>query len=540
MACGGGGAGDDAGDETDGDSDGPESGDGVVPEGEGVAPPAALKKLRSFEYESSVQQLFGDVAIAGPLPPDFVRASFSSIAAAADCYEDVALEDLETIALDVAAQAFAADPDPLAATGCAPADASAPCVRDFVASFGLHAWRRPLTDAELDKYVTLTDELTTLYQGDVRKGVELTTAALVQSPYFLYRVELGVALPDHPGTRKYTPYEMATRLSYTLWEMPPDDALLDAAAAGELATAASVREHAERMLADDRAIWPLFRFWREHLGVDRLTLTNYPRADADPALYAAMREEGRFLAYFQSLPGANALDFLTRSTAYLQPNLAQLYGIDLAEEAEVELPPQRRGFLTSGVFLVSNGHPGKTSPTRRGKFVLERVLCRSVPPPPADVDLELPDALPGEATGREILDQHSSDPSCKGCHQLVDPLGYPFESYGHLGAWRTEDNGLPVDASGALDGTELDGAVELAALLREAPDTSRCLTIQAFRSMTASVEGPDQRPYIEALTEAFVQSEHDMHALMAGLVSSDAFRFADGFAGATETPEGEE
>lgn len=527
LACGGG---DNVGAEGGTDTDG--AGDGDVPMQDGQPPAAALKKLRSWEYRSSIAALLGSsVSVDAELPPDFVRANFSSIAAAQDCYEDIAIEDFETVALDVAGQAFAATPNPVESFGCSPADLADPCLRDFVADFGLRAWRRPLTTTELDKYSALLTSLGTLYDADPIKGAELVVAAMVQSPHFLYRVELGEPAEDGGDVRKYTPFEMATRLAYTLWEEPPDETLLAAAEAGELDTAESVREHAERMLADDRAIGPIFRFWREHLSIDRLTLTNYPRADATESLYAGLREEGRFMAYYLALPGADALSFLDAPTAYLQPEVAAVYGIDLAAEAEVELPEERRGFLTSGIFLVSNSHPGKTSPTRRGKFVLERVLCRSIPPPPADVDLMLPTPLPGEATGRQVLDQHSSDPTCAACHVQLDPPGFAFEHFGADAALRDRDNDLPIDASGEFDGGAFTDARGLLDLLKASPDAARCVTIQTFRSTLGAIETVDQANYIKALDAAFVESGHDQRGLIVDIVSSDAFRFATGFSG---------
>lgn len=499
------------------------------PEGSGTPPPAGLKKVRSWEYRNLMEHLFeGPIAISRPLPPDAVRASFTSVSAAADCYDPTDVEGYEQLALDVARQAFDHSPNPLDAMGCEPTDAADPCVRAFIADFGLRAWRRPMTEAELAKYDGLAQSLAALYDGDASKGAELTVAAMLQSPHFLYRVELGTPLEIDPGVRKYDGYEMASRLAFVLWERGPDQALLDAAAAGELTTEDSVRAHALRMLDDPKSIDAVFRFWREHLSIDRLTLTNYPRAEASPSLYAAMREEGHFMAYQLAQPGADALSFLDTTTAYLQPELAALYGMPLAEEGEVQLDATRAGFLTSGLFLVSNGHPGKTSPTRRGKFVLERVLCRTIPPPPADVDLTLPDAAPGEATRRELVEMHATEPACKGCHVLLDPPGFAFEHYGPMGAYRDQDNGLPIDASGELDLMPFADATELVPQLRNNPDAARCVVTQTYRAVTGAVEEDGEAPYLEALTEAFVAGEHDQRLMIAELVASEAFRYASG------------
>lgn len=499
-------------------------------------PSAALvKKLRSWEYRNTIASLLGDaITIDAPLPPDLVRANFSSVSAALDCYGDVDVEAFEQAALDVAAQAFAAQPDPLEAAGCQPTDAADACVGQWLSDFGRSAWRRPLSAEEQVKFQQLAVTLATSFEGDVYKATELTMAALLQSPHFLYRVELGEPLADDPETRKYTPHEMATRLAYTLWETTPDEYLLDAAAAGELATEESVREFASAMLTHPRAEVPLQRFWREHLAIDRLTLSNHPSPEASASLYADMRLEGQYLAARLTDPGTDALELLTLNEAWLTPALAEHYGVTPpTEPGWVSLPPQRRGFLTSGVFLASSSHPGKTSPTRRGKFVVERVLCARIPPPPADVDLSLPDVAPGEATRREQMELHSSAPACSGCHQVLDPPGFAFEGFDELGRARTLDNDLPVDTRGVFRGQAFDGATQLIEQLHDSPDVPRCIVRQAFRHTLGQVDTPAQEPYIDALTEGFVASGHDYRALVVDIVSSRAFRYARG----TEAPE---
>jgi len=527
MACGGPDPG--AADTDGGAATTEDPADDPGPQGEGTPPPAGLKKVRSWEYRNLMEQLFeAPVALSRPLPQDPVRASFTSVSAAADCYGPTEVEGYETLALDVARQAFAHAPSPLQAMGCAPSSASDACLREFIADFGLRAWRRPMTDAELSKYDNLLHSLANLYDGDAVKGAELTVAAMLQSPFFLYRVELGTPLEVDPGVRKYDGYEMASRLAFVLWERGPDQALLDAAARGELTTEDSVREHALRLLDDPRSIDAVFRFWREHLSIDRLTLTNYPRSGATASLYAAMREEGHFLAYQLAQPGADAMSYLDANTSYLQPELARLYGLELREEGEVSLDASRSGFLTRGVFLVSNGHPGKTSPTRRGKFVLERVLCRTIPPPPADVDLTIPDPGPGEATRRELVEMHATEPACKGCHVLLDPPGFAFEHYGPMGALRDDDNGLPIDASGELDGQTFADATELVASLKAHPDAARCVVTQTYRSVLGTVEADEESPYIDALTESFVEMNYDQRLMIADMVASEAFRYASG------------
>lgn len=511
------------------DDEGPDDAGPPNPPAADVVEPSAVlvKKLRSWEYRNTIASLLGDqITIDVSLPPDLVRANFSSVSASLDCYSDVDVEAFEQAALSVAEQAFAASPNPLQAAGCESGSAADSCVGDFIASFGRSAWRRPLTADEHTKYQQLAVTLTDTFDGDVTRGVTYTVAGLLQSPNFLYRVELGEEFDDDPNTRKYTPFEMATRLAYTLWETTPDEYLLDAAQAGELTSEESVRHYASVMLTHPRAAAPLQRFWREHLAVDRLTLENHPTPDGDASLYADMRLEGQYMAARLADPGVDAMQFLTSSEAWLTPQLAAHYGIEAPNQPGwVSLPAERRGFLTSGVFLASNAHPGKTSPTRRGKFVVERLLCGWVPPPPADVDLSLPDVDVGEATRREQMEMHSTEPACAGCHQILDPPGFAFENYDALGVYRTMDNELPVDASGEYEGQAFAGAMDMISIVQRSPDAPRCITQQAFRNTLGQVESLAQQPYIDEFNEKFVANGHDLHALLVDIVSSPAFRY---------------
>lgn len=519
------------------------SSDGRGPKGPGTPPPASLKQLRTFEYVNTIHDLFGGrVSLTTELRSDRVRANFTSVSAAIDCYEDVGLEARESAAIEAAEQAFQNSPTPLEETGCAPQTPSDPCIADFVRSFGERAWRRPLTESEVTKYANLTAELANHFGGDPVKGSELTVAAMLQSPYFLYRVELGEPIRKKSQTRKYSPYEMATRLSYTLWETTPDAALLEAAANGELQTERSVREHATRMLQDPRANAALTRFWREHLNVDRVTLANYPKPGATEELYAAMREEGRWLIDQVTTPGADARLFLTSKNTYVNSELAAHYGMTFAGEGfhEVDLPAERQGFLTSGVFLTTMSHPSKTSPTRRGKFVIERVLCRTIPPPPPGVELTLPDVPSGQATRRQLLEAHLESPVCQGCHAQTDPIGFAFEGFDALGATRDEDNGLPIDTTGTFEHQIYSNARDLLAMLTSSAEVAPCVSQQALRYATGHIETRDQRPYVDQLTEGLVASGHEYRRLIAEVVSSEAFRFANGFVGEAElNAEGE-
>lgn len=516
----------------DPNGDGPS--DVAGPTGPGIPSAASLKHLRSWEYENSIRDLVGQ-PVTQELPEDLVRANFSSVSATLDCFADATIETFEASALDLA------QTTPLGA--CAPQSGADECISAFIASFARLAWRRPPTDAEVSKYTALASTLTDIWDGDAQTGLRYTVAALLQSPYFLYRVELGK--PTQSGLLAYDPFEMATRLSYMLWETTPDETLLSAAEAGELSTAESVRAHALRLLADPRSESALARFWSEHLNTDRLSTRYYAKAGFEnaelEALYAALREEGYYRARKLNEPGANALDFLTYTTAYVNDVSAAYYGITTpvgAEFRELPLPPERLGYTTSGVFLATQAHPSLTSPTRRGNLVLDRILCTPVPPPPDNVPV-IPETT--EGSRRMKLSMHVEHASCAACHKALDGIGFAFEGFDSVGRVQTEDSGYPVDTTGSFTpkgGAEIQvaNAAELAPLLRDAPTTAACLVEHGLQYFGGHLLSSAQEPYVEQLTAEFSTAGHQFREFVAAALSSDAFRFANGQLGEV-TPE---
>jgi len=222
--------------------------------------------------------------------------------------------------------------------------------------------------------------------------------------------------------------------------------------------------------------------------------------------------------------------FSTRST-FVNAELAALYGVEAPGASAitfvpVELPEDgpRAGLLTLGAFLTMNAHETYTSPTLRGKYVRERVLCQTIPPPPDNVDTTVEED--GEPkTGRERLEQHRTDPACSGCHALLDPPGFLFEHFDNTGAYRTLDNGFPIDASGDLDGAPLAGARDLADALADEEAVGRCIVTQLFRHAQGRLETEDEGAALDDLHERFAAEDHRFGALLVQLVTHDSFRF---------------
>ena len=224
--------------------------------------------------------------------------------------------------------------------------------------------------------------------------------------------------------------------------------------------------------------------------------------------------------------------FTTRRT-FVNSELAELYGVT-ADGATpitfvpVELPEDgpRAGLLTLGAFLAMNAHETETSPTLRGKYLRERVLCEDVPPPPDDVDIDItPDPNAEPKTLRERLEEHRKNPQCAGCHAIIDPPGMLFENFDSVGAWRTEDNGYPIDATGDLDGEPLANARELADMLVDDDRVGRCMVTQLYRHAQSRLDADGEEAAINDLDAVFADNGYRFRELLVALVTHESFRY---------------
>jgi hypothetical protein len=406
-------------------------------------------------------------------------------------------------------------------------------VQGFLEDFGRRAYRRPLTADELLRWQQISVQLAS---PDAWEGLRLAVSGMLQSPYFIYRVELGEPDPERPGRLRFTSHEMASRLSFLLWNTTPDDELLDAAAGDTLLTEDGLREHAERMLADPRASKAIQQFFAQYFDLGRLDgiardPTVYPSFTS--TLPASMRTEVQLLVddfVFRRDADIRGI-FGTRNT-FVNEELAALYGVDAPGASPiafvpVELPEDgpRAGMLTLGGFLMMNAHETEPSPTRRGKYLRERVLCQTVMPPPDDVDTNIPEEMGDAQTLRERLEQHAENTVCAGCHNFIDPPGFLFESFDSVGVFRTVDkDGYPIDATGALDGVELSSATELGPLLAEDPRVGQCVVKQLFRHAQGRLETEAERDIVTDLDDRFADDGYRFKRLLLTLVTHEGFR----------------
>jgi hypothetical protein len=496
------------------------------------AAPVSMRRLTSSQYRNVTRDLLGSVELRTELETDTAVNGFVEIGAGLSTISPAAAEKFENAAFELGKQAASpALRDGL--LGCKPkATVDSACTRSFIERFGRRAFRRPLSSDELIRYVGIAEQ-SAQKLGDFYGGVEFVVAGLLESPNFLFRVEVGEADPDQPPRLRYSGFEMATRLSFLLWNTAPDDALLDAAAAGQLVTTKGLSEQAERLLADPRARTAMNNFEFERLGLealDELAKDKGVFAAFTPGLLTGMREDIlRTIDYVAFEQRGDIRDLFETEVSFVNGELAGLYGVKKpASAVELALLPRgglRLGLLGKPGLLAMNAHVRDTSPTLRGKFVRERLLCQTIQAPPPNVITILPEPNPNAATMRERLAVHRSNPTCAGCHGAMDPIGLAFENFDAIGAFRATDNGHALDVSGDIDGHAFAGPAELGSILKNDPRVVECGVRQLYRYATGHVELEGEEIIVKSLAQRFASAGHRMAELLKAVVVSDGFRY---------------
>ncbi len=361
---------------------------------------------------------------------------------------------------------------------CSQTSADRECAGEFLAKYGKRLFRRPLSQDERNEYLTFFDEA--LAVTDFAESIGWLTRALVHATPTLYRSEIGTA----EGTsRRLDQYEIASELAYTFSGTGPDDALLARADAGELDSPEALVEVAKNLLGTEGGREVIHRFFESALQYGKVTSLTKANVESFPELREQMLQETRRFIEAVIIEGDGGLrELLTSPTTYPSADLAAFYGMS-SPGADYD-PVERNsgvGLLAQGSVLSTEASPLNSSPTQRGLLIYEKLLCRDVPPVPADVP-ELPDPVEGETTTRQRYEElHAVEGSnCATCHVQFDPIGFGFEHFDEAGRYRTEESGLPIDASGSVPGTSIEftNQEELASKLAELPDVHNCLSGQ--------------------------------------------------------------
>jgi hypothetical protein len=403
------------------------------------------------------------------------------------------------------------------------------CARAIVDNFASKAYRRLATKAEVDRLVKLVG--VAQKQGDsFERGIQLAVQAILTSPHFLFRVEIDPQ-PGKTDVHFISDYELASRLSYFLWSSMPDDELFAEAKKGTLRT--NVAKQARRMLKDPKSRGLVENFAGQWLGLR--------------ALRAATPDTGRFPAFDENLRNAmiretemffetimrddrSVLEFIDTDYTFVNERLAKHYGVAGVKGDEFRKVNvsggERGGVLTHASVLTATSNPTRTSPVKRGKWILDNILGTPPPPPPPDVP-DLSDGKQAELSGslRQRMEQHRAKPICASCHQRMDPLGFGFENYDAIGAWRSADGKFAIDPSGELPGGKtFKGPAELKVILKARKDAfARCLAEKMLTyAVGRGLENYDRRA-VGGVAAELAKNDYKFTSLVVAIVQSDPF-----------------
>jgi len=415
------------------------------------------------------------------------------------------------------------------------------CARRILTTLARHAYRRPATAADVKTLMDFYQE-GRIEDGSFDAGIEAALQRVLTDPEFIYRGEREPAGLAAGKSYRVSDLALASRLSFFLWSSIPDDELIDVAARGQLRNPAVLEKQVRRMLADPKSAALIGNFTGQWLNVRGLKTVEpvvniFP--DFDDNLRNAFQQEAEL--FFDAIvhDDHSALDLLRADFTFVNERLAKHYGIANVYGSQfrrVTLPADldvRRGLLGKGALLTVTSNAAHTSPVARGKWFQTTFLGVEPPGPPPGVDTSLKEKVTGDTTGnvkvptmRDIMERHHTNPTCASCHKIFEPIGLAFENYDATGAWRTSDEGNPIDATAVMiDGTKVDGVVGLRGMLVKYSDqflrvvTEKLLTYAIGRG----VEDGDM-PAVRAIVRNAAPNDYKMSSLILGIVKSDQFQ----------------
>jgi hypothetical protein len=501
--------------------------------------PLAFRRLNEAQYIHSIDDIFGPgIQIPGRFEPALRDGGLLAIGDAKVVVTPSGFEQYELRAREIAAQVLAEERRQrlLSCRPQAPSTFDEACARQFFGKYGRLLARRPLDKAELNVALS-TARVATDQTGNYYKGLEAGLSRLLISPYFVFRVEASEPEPSGHGERLDS-YSLASRLSFLLWDAPPDEPLLDAAASGALYRGAGLEHQINRMIASSKFEQGVRAFFSDMFGYDQ-----FEGLTKEQSIYKkyvsqlakdAKEQSLRTIVDLLVVKKGDYRDLFTTRKTFLNRNLASLYKVPVESAAFDGWMPytfqpedQRAGLLTLvGFLMLDPTHEGRSSPTIRGKWVRELLLCQSVPTPPANVNFSILQDThnPLYKTARDRLTAHRDNPVCAGCHRITDPLGLAMENYDAIGQYRTGENGAIIDASGTFDDKPYRNAIELQAILRDDPALTSCLARRVYEYGVGHTVGTGDRDWLKYLDQQFASAGYKLPALMRTIAGSKAFR----------------
>lgn len=517
-----------------------------------VGGPLAMRRLTATQYKQTVADLFGsDIKVAGRFAPDARRDGLVAVGSSWGTTTPSNFEQLESMALTIAEQVLdeehrarwvPCEPDSVAA-------ADDVCAEAFVRATGPRLFRRALTQQEVQTRVAIAANATRS-TGDFYAGLRFALASLLLAPEFLFRVEQGEPDPQDPKHLRLTSESLASRLSYFLWNTTPDQELLAAARSGQLLSDEGLAVQVDRLLASSRLEQGMRAFFADVYSFDE-----FESVSKDTILYPAFsrtlvedsQEQTLRVITDHLITGrGDYRDLFTTRKSSMTRTLGLVYGVPVAtpdgwEPMEFPEGSSRAGLLTHVSFMTLHSHPGRTSPTLRGQFVREAILCQEVPAAPADVNFTVVQETdnPEFKTARSRLEAHRTDPACANCHRIMDPIGLGLDTFDAIGAYRPTENGVEIDTSGDISGDEFADTRDLGRLLHDHSAVPACLVENLYRYAVGRDTVLSERQLLRYLEERFEESGYRLHALLQLITTSQGFRTASD-ARSVETPTGEE
>jgi mono/diheme cytochrome c family protein len=496
-----------------------------------------MRRLNRTEYNNTIRDLVGvDFRPADDFPADDVGHGFDNIGDVLTL-SPILLEKYLAAAEQVVQRAMAEPAPRRRILIRQPSDDRSrdQCAREVLSHFATRAFRRPATPQEVDRLIGLV-QLAEQQGADYPRSLEVALQAILASPHFLFRIELDDHPDDPAMERPLNDYELATRLSYFLWSSMPDDELFGLAEKGQLTDDSALAAQVRRMLRDPKSIALVDSFaaqWLQLRNLDQLTPDPDRFPAFDPPLREAMISETKQFFLTVMRDDRSILDFIDSDYTFLNQQLARHYGVPGIvgdQMRQVSLNDGRRGgLLTHASILTLTSNPTRTSPVKRGKWILDNILGAPPPPPPPGVQ-ELKEGEEAELLGslRERMEQHRADPSCAVCHRTMDALGFGFENFDAIGAWRDRDGAFEIDASGQLPGNQqFRGPQQLRSILRSQRKDQfvRCLSEKMLTYALGRGLQSYDRGAVDDIVDQVEQNDGRFSSLVLAVAASQPFRY---------------
>jgi hypothetical protein len=503
----------------------------VEPDSAGT--PARMRLLTSDQYLNTVAYVFGDdMRMDTNFAPLRRTDGLLENGAATMGVPAGQIEQYQRTASVIAAKVVNAEHRDFLIP-CKPADekaADAACTTQFLAATGRLLYRRPMDPAVLKDAVDKAAEGATRMK-DFYAGITLALEGMLISPDVLFVADIPEPDPKHHGQQRLDAYSLASRLSFFLWNAAPDDAVLKAAESGEIQTDKGRAKVVDMMLASPRLRDGMRTFFDDMFGFD-----DFANLAKDPKVYPSFTGVAVQDAREQTLRTVishlidkklDYRDLYTTRATFISPALAALYHVPATPNwIPYEFPADspRVGLLTQISFLAGHSHPGRSSPTLRGKALRERLLCQVVPRPPANVDFSaVENPTSPIKTQRERVTLHLKNPVCAGCHKITDPMGLALENFDGSGAYRETEKGEAIDPSGSLDGAQFKDVVGLGTALHDHPQLTSCLTRRLYSYGTGGPTSSDDQAVMASLNTKFAADGYKLPGLLRAIALSNAF-----------------